>query len=491
MVTISTSGPRLEARRCATVLACRQLMQGTVAEYRQPWIGRGHRSSSGRSEHGTAGARVALRCLRGAAGRQAGRTVYTARQLTCPMIQRRAGRAGRDPPAAAPEPAPAAGPEAGPQSNPGSANQRQGGSAGEADGSPDPQLATSLGEGPAASPRPAAASRRWPAFLPPWLAAMLLLPGARTDPSLAVVPWGLGKVAQVMGLALLAQLLLGSLVLPACMSLAGLGASGSAAVGSASAVTGSAAASGYRTTALIHLALDMAQCAATLAILARCTAAGQAGEGQPQAAAAAAAVPAGLSGAGNVPGRALLPAASSPLGFRFPARLPTSWSAGLWLLALALLAATCFPLIDAAANESLKWFPPSALVGLEAGAAGGEGLASGGSALEASLSLGDWVTCCAYWLVLSVCAPLWEEALFRGFLLSSLAKLLHPALAVAASSAVFAVAHWRLATALPLLLLGTLFGTLFLASGRNLLTTILLHSGWNVYVLLKMQPWGA
>jgi hypothetical protein len=57
--------------------------------------------------------------------------------------------------------------------------------------------------------------------------------------------------------------------------------------------------------------------------------------------------------------------------------------------------------------------------------------------------------------------------------------------ALAASSLLFALCHFRLQTFAPLLLLGAVFGALFLRT-NNLLPPIALHALWNVYVLAQL-----
>jgi hypothetical protein len=68
------------------------------------------------------------------------------------------------------------------------------------------------------------------------------------------IPWGLGKVVQVMGLWLLAYLALGQLVVPALLALLGV----------------DQAALGPRGSALLNLSLDLGQVGITAAILAGC-----------------------------------------------------------------------------------------------------------------------------------------------------------------------------------------------------------------------------
>ncbi len=96
-----------------------------------------------------------------------------------------------------------------------------------------------------------------------------------------------------------------------------------------------------------------------------------------------------------------------------------------------------------------------------------------------------WHVRTTWFLVLAVCAPLWEEIMFRGFLLPSLAKYLAPGWAVAASSLVFATVHFTKEGFVPLLLLGCVFGTAYLKT-LNLLPAVALHSLWNIALLTQI-----
>lgn len=96
----------------------------------------------------------------------------------------------------------------------------------------------------------------------------------------------------------------------------------------------------------------------------------------------------------------------------------------------------------------------------------------------------------ALWFgVLAVCAPVWEEVMFRGFLLPSLARYLPAWAAVGATSLIFAAVHFSREGALPLLLLGCVFGAAYAAT-RNLLAPILLHSLWNCLLLVQLLRGG-
>ena len=82
-------------------------------------------------------------------------------------------------------------------------------------------------------------------------------------------------------------------------------------------------------------------------------------------------------------------------------------------------------------------------------------------------------------------APLFEETLFRGVLLPSLARRLGPLPAVLASAAVFALAHLSLTELVPLLVLGVGLGWLRWRTGR-LAASVLMHSLWNGLTFLNL-----
>lgn len=99
------------------------------------------------------------------------------------------------------------------------------------------------------------------------------------------------------------------------------------------------------------------------------------------------------------------------------------------------------------------------------------------------------------WMTVAIAAPVFEELLFRGFLLPSLISnffnkqvkdrvnyqginFLRVALAIAVSGLFFAIAHLNLADILPLTALGMVMGFVYVRS-QNLLATMLLHSLWN------------
>ncbi|MBD2313971.1 CPBP family intramembrane metalloprotease [Desertifilum sp. FACHB-1129] len=85
----------------------------------------------------------------------------------------------------------------------------------------------------------------------------------------------------------------------------------------------------------------------------------------------------------------------------------------------------------------------------------------------------------------SLAAPIFEEIIFRGFLLPSLTRYLPMAGAILVSALVFAIAHQSLSEILPLTMLGMVLGFVYSRS-RNLLAPILLHSLWNGSTLFSL-----
>ncbi len=93
----------------------------------------------------------------------------------------------------------------------------------------------------------------------------------------------------------------------------------------------------------------------------------------------------------------------------------------------------------------------------------------------------------------SIAAPIFEEIIFRGFLLPSLTRYLPVWGAIAASSLLFAIAHLSLSEVLPLTVLGIVLGTVYWrcpaggsAPTGNLLASMLLHSLWNGGTLISL-----
>lgn len=82
-----------------------------------------------------------------------------------------------------------------------------------------------------------------------------------------------------------------------------------------------------------------------------------------------------------------------------------------------------------------------------------------------------------------VSAPVFEEVLYRGFLLPALACFLPMWAAIPASSVLFAIHHLNPTMVLPLAMLGFIWAILY-AKSRNLTVTILIHAMWNSRVFL-------
>ena len=95
-----------------------------------------------------------------------------------------------------------------------------------------------------------------------------------------------------------------------------------------------------------------------------------------------------------------------------------------------------------------------------------------------------------FFITASVAAPIFEEIMFRGFLLPSLTRYLPVWGAILTSSLLFAIAHLSLSEVLPLATLGMVLGIVYTRS-RNLLSSILLHSLWNAGTLLSLFVLGS
>lgn len=90
-----------------------------------------------------------------------------------------------------------------------------------------------------------------------------------------------------------------------------------------------------------------------------------------------------------------------------------------------------------------------------------------------------------FFVTAAIAAPVFEEILFRGFLLPSLTRYLPVGGAIWLSSALFALAHLSLSEVLPLMVLGMVLGLVYTRS-RNLWAPILLHSAWNSVTMIGL-----
>ncbi len=98
--------------------------------------------------------------------------------------------------------------------------------------------------------------------------------------------------------------------------------------------------------------------------------------------------------------------------------------------------------------------------------------------LQIVLEEGDRLALALFFFTAAVAAPVFEELLFRGFLLPSLTRYMPVWGAIATSSLIFAIAHLSVSEVIPLTVLGSVLGFIYTRS-RNLLAPMLLHSFWN------------
>ncbi|MEO0855144.1 MAG: CPBP family intramembrane glutamic endopeptidase, partial [Cyanobacteria bacterium J06648_11] len=149
---------------------------------------------------------------------------------------------------------------------------------------------------------------------------------------------------------------------------------------------------------------------------------------------------------------------SAPANDLFRFKLFDRWP--LWALGGYLAA---FPLVTIAAVAGRSLLPSS----------GG-----GNPILPILLESEGWLVQAIYLAVVSVMAPIFEETLFRGFLLPSLTKVMPVWGAIALSALLFATAHLNLSDMLPLTVLGMLLGYIYTRT-RNLVAPMVLHGLWN------------
>ncbi|NEZ54705.1 CPBP family intramembrane glutamic endopeptidase [Adonisia turfae] len=105
--------------------------------------------------------------------------------------------------------------------------------------------------------------------------------------------------------------------------------------------------------------------------------------------------------------------------------------------------------------------------------------------LQTVLQESDGIALLLFFLTAAVAAPLFEEVLFRGFLLPSLTRYMPVWGAILLSSFIFASAHLSLSEVLPLTMLGTILAWVYSRS-RNLLAPMLIHSLWNSATLIGL-----
>lgn len=110
--------------------------------------------------------------------------------------------------------------------------------------------------------------------------------------------------------------------------------------------------------------------------------------------------------------------------------------------------------------------------------------------LPIALENRDAIALGVFFFTTSIAAPLFEEVMFRGFLLPSLTRYFPVWGSILASGFLFAVAHLNVSEVLPLFVLGTVLGFVYTRS-RNLLAPIVLHSVWNSGTLLSLYILGS
>lgn len=102
----------------------------------------------------------------------------------------------------------------------------------------------------------------------------------------------------------------------------------------------------------------------------------------------------------------------------------------------------------------------------------------------------DRVALGLFLLTASILAPMFEEIMFRGFLLPALTRYFPVWGAIALSAILFSLAHLSLSEVLPLAVLGSILGFVYTRS-RSLLASILLHGLWNGGTLASLFVLGS
>ncbi|CCH67475.1 Abortive infection protein [Richelia intracellularis HH01] len=110
--------------------------------------------------------------------------------------------------------------------------------------------------------------------------------------------------------------------------------------------------------------------------------------------------------------------------------------------------------------------------------------------LQLALDSQDTVALFIFFITAGVAAPLFEEYLFRGFLLPSLTRYFSMWGAITVSSLLFAIVHLNLSEIIPLTALGMVLGFVYTRS-RNLMAPIVLHSIWNSSTLVSLFVLGS
>lgn len=107
-----------------------------------------------------------------------------------------------------------------------------------------------------------------------------------------------------------------------------------------------------------------------------------------------------------------------------------------------------------------------------------------------ALQAQDKVALAIFFTTASIAAPIFEETIFRGFLLPSLTRYISINNAILLSASIFAIAHLSFSEILPLTTLGIVLGFVYTRS-RNILAPMLLHCLWNSGTLLTLFVLGS
>ena len=102
----------------------------------------------------------------------------------------------------------------------------------------------------------------------------------------------------------------------------------------------------------------------------------------------------------------------------------------------------------------------------------------------------DPVALLIFFSTAAIAAPVFEEIIFRGFLLPSLTRYFPVWIAIVLSSLLFSIAHLSLSEVLPLTALGLVLGIVYTRS-RNILASMIVHSLWNSGTLLSLFVLGS
>lgn len=119
-----------------------------------------------------------------------------------------------------------------------------------------------------------------------------------------------------------------------------------------------------------------------------------------------------------------------------------------------------------------------------------QGQGGGNPIILLALEAKDPIALFIFWSTAAIAAPIFEEIMFRGFLLPSLTRYVPTWGAIGITSLVFAIAHLSLAELLPLAVLGAILGFVY-GRSRNLLACIVLHSLWNSGTLVSLFVLGS